>query len=140
MVGRIKASLAFTALAAAFAFQAPLGAQESTQQEKTQSDTMKQDSMKQDKMGQDKMSHEKMSAKSKKKTKSDKMNKVEKKAARWTTRRAPAEKKLRCRSGVAKAAPARLAGRKSKEARHKICGLPGADLKQYQTRKRVALS
>jgi pentapeptide MXKDX repeat protein len=61
MVSKIKAGVVFAALATACTFQAPLRAQDSTQQEKAQSDTMKQDSMKQDGMKQDKMGQDKMS-------------------------------------------------------------------------------
>ena len=78
MVGKVKAGLAF---AAAFAFQAPLRAQESVQQDKMQSDAMKQDRMKQD----DKMAD--------KKKKSKKDNK--KWTTRWRTRRTRAEKAAR---------------------------------------------
>ena len=54
MVGKVKAVLVFAALAAAFAFQGSLLAQDSMKQDKTQNDGMKQD-----KMG-DKMMHEGM--------------------------------------------------------------------------------
>ena len=50
MVGRLKTGLVFAALAAAFAVQAPLQAQDSMKQ-----DSMKQDGMKHDKMMEDKM-------------------------------------------------------------------------------------
>jgi hypothetical protein len=75
MIGKVKTGLAFAALAAAFAFQAPLRAQESSQQDKMQSDTMKQDSTKQDKMQDDSMKQDKMPDKmgdKKKKSKKDK--------------------------------------------------------------------
>ncbi|PYT98458.1 MAG: hypothetical protein DMG38_15625 [Acidobacteria bacterium] len=68
MVGKVKAGLAFAALAAAFALRAPLRAQDSAPQDKTQSDTMKQDSMKQD----DKMKEDKMSTDKKKRSKDKK--------------------------------------------------------------------
>ena len=56
MIGKVKAVLAFAALAA-FAFQAPLRAQESAEQDKMQSEGMKNDKMMQD----DKMMHNGMS-------------------------------------------------------------------------------
>lgn len=97
MVSKVKAVLAFTALAAAFALQEPLRAQESAQQDKMQSDTMKPDSMKQDdKMKEDKMSTDKMSDK-KKKGKKDKKKKADKmdnmKDDKMGTRRTQAEKR-----------------------------------------------
>ena len=53
MVRTIKAGMGFVVLAAAFALQTPLFAQDSMQQDKMQSDSMKkQDDMKHDKMNQ----------------------------------------------------------------------------------------
>ena len=77
MVGKVRAGLAFAALAV-FAFQAPLRAQETHTTGQDATEGMKQDGMKPaDKMKDDKMSTDKMADK-KKKSKKDKKKMDEK--------------------------------------------------------------
>jgi pentapeptide MXKDX repeat protein len=60
MIRTLKAGLGFAVLAAAFAFQAPLRAQDGMQQDSMKKDEMKKDEMKKDGMKQDKMQDDKM--------------------------------------------------------------------------------
>jgi pentapeptide MXKDX repeat protein len=69
MVRTIKAGLVCAAVAAVFALQAPLYAQDSMQPDSMKQDEMKKDTMKQDTMQDDKMKHDdKMMQESKPKT------------------------------------------------------------------------